>query len=132
MLQRISKEHGITVLVSTPYMNEASWCDRISLVQNGRLLQTGTPGEICESYSARLFAVRSDDMHRLLNDLKECACVTTSFSFGDSIHVTLDGVTASSALTEYLQQRGHTGVEVKRIRPSVEDCFMSLMKSQTV
>ena len=132
MLQRISKEHGITVLVSTPYMDEASWCDHISLMQGGLLLQTGTPGEICESYSANLFAVRSDDMHRLLGDLKECPCTASAFSFGDSIHVTLDGVTASSALTEYLQQRGHAGVEVKRIRPSVEDCFMSLMKSQTV
>lgn len=132
MLQRISKEHGITVLVSTPYMDEASWCDHISLMQGGLLLQTGTPGEICESYSANLFAVRSDDMHRLLGDLKECPCTTSAFSFGDSIHVTLDGATASSALTEYLQQRGHTGVEVKRIRPLVEDCFMSLMKSQTV
>lgn len=132
MLQRISKEHGITVLVSTPYMDEASWCDRISLIQGGILLQTGTPGEVCESYSANLFAVRSDDMHRLLGDMKSCPCATSAFSFGDSIHVTLDGVTASSALTEYLLQRGHTGVEVKRIRPSVEDCFMSLMKSQTV
>lgn len=132
MLQRISKEHGITVLVSTPYMDEASWCDRISLMQGGLLLQTGTPCEVCESYSANLFAVRSDDMHRLLGDLKECLCAASAFSFGDSIHVTLDGVTASSALTKYLQQRGHAGVEVKRIRPSVEDCFMSLMKSQTV
>ena len=113
-------------------MDEASWCDRISLVQNGRRLQTGTPGEICESCSARLFAVRSDDMHRLLNDLKECACVTTSFSFGDSIHVTLGEAAASYTLWEYLQQRGHTGIEVKGIRPSVEDCFMSLMKGQTV
>ena len=121
-----------TGVVSTPYMDEASWCDRISLMQGGLLLQTGTPCEICESYSANLFAVRSDDMHRLLGDLKECPCAASAFSFGDSIHVALDGVTASSALTEYLQQRGHTGVEVKRIRPSVEDCFMSLMKSQTV
>lgn len=132
MLQRIRSSHGITVLVSTPYMDEASWCDRISLVQNGRRLQTGTPGEICESCSARLFAVRSDDMHRLLNDLKECAFVTTSFSFGDSMHVTLGEAAASYTLWEYLQQRGHTGIEVKGIRPSVEDCFMSLMKGQTV
>ena len=132
MLQRISKEHGITVLVSTPYMDEASWCDRISLMQGGLLLQTGTPGEVCESYSANLFAVRSDDMHGLLNDLKECACVATSFSFGDSMHVTLDEAAASHTLWEYLQRRGHTGIEVKGIRPSVEDCFMSLMKGQTV
>ena len=128
MLQRISKEHGITVLVSTPYMDEASWCDRISLIQGGILLQTGTPGEVCESYSERLFAVHSDDMHRLLNDMKSCPCATSTFSFGDSIHVTLDEAAASHTLLEYLQQRGHTCVELKKIRPSVEDCFMSLMK----
>lgn len=132
MLQRISKEHGITVLVSTPYMDEASWCDRISLMQGGLLLQTGTPGEVCESYSANLFAVRSDDMHRLLGDMKSCPCATSAFSFGDSIHVTLDESAASHTLLEYLQRRGHTCVELKKIRPSVEDCFMSLMKSQTV
>ena len=136
MLQRISKEHGITVLVSTPYMDEymdeASWCDRISLMQCGRLLQTGMPAEICESYSANLFAVRGDYMHRLLFDLKACPCATSAFSFGDSIHVTLDEAAASHTLLEYLQRRGHTCVELKKIRPSVEDCFMSLMKSQTV
>ncbi len=126
MLKRISRDNGITVLVSTPYMDEASWCDRISLMQCGRLLQTGTSAEICESYSANLFAMRSDDMHRLLLDLKACHIATSAFSFGDSIHVTLDDVIAPSALSEYLQQRGHTGVEVKRIRPSVEDCFISI------
>lgn len=128
MLKRISHDSGITVLVSTPYMDEASWCDRISLMQGGRLLQTGTPGKICESYSANLFAVRGDDMHRLLLDLKACLCATSAFSFGDSIHVTLDEAAASHTLLEYLQQRGHTCVELKKIRPSVEDCFMSLMK----
>ena len=126
MLKRISRDNGITVLVSTPYMDEASWCDRISLMQGGRLLQTGTPAEICKSYSANLFAIRSDDMHRLLLDLKACPCATSAFSFGDSIHVTLDDVIAPSALLEYLQQRGHTCVEVKQLRPSVEDCFISI------
>ncbi len=132
MLQDIRQSYGITVLVSTPYMDEASLCDRISLMQGGRLLLTGTPAEICESYSRRLFAVSCDDMHRLLNDLKECACVITLFSFGYCMHVTLDEAASSHTLLEYLQQLGHTGVEVKEIRPSVEDCFMSLMKGPTV
>ena len=126
MLRKLRRNHGITMLVSTPYMDEASWCDRIALVQSGRMLLAGTPGEICESCSRRLFAVRSDDMHRLLGDLRSCPAAVSAYSFGDSIHVTLDDVTAHSSLSEYLRQRGHTCVEVKRIRPSVEDCFISI------
>lgn len=128
MLRRISRNHGMTVLVSTPYMDEASLCDRIALMQGGRLLQTGTPSEICESYSGHLYAVHGNDMHRLLYDLKECADVVTAYSFGDSIHVALRKDADNAMLCRYLRQRGHTRMDVKAIRPTVEDAFMSLMQ----
>ena len=110
------------------YMDEASQCDRISLMQGGRLLQTDTPDGICAAYTGRLFAVKSADIHRLLDDLKKCAGVKTAFAFGDNFHVTLDDDVASCTLWDYLNGLGHTDVEVKKIQPSVEDCFMSLMK----
>ena len=129
MLQDIRKSYGITVLVSTPYMDEASWCDRISLMQGGRLLQTGTPDVILKGYAGKLYAVRGGDMHRLMTDLKACPCVDTSFSFGDSFHVTLSADADAAALREYLSRCGHTDIVVEVVMPSVEDCFMSLMKS---
>ena len=128
MLRKLRQDYGITIVVSTPYMDEASQCDRISLMQGGRLLQTDTPDGICAAYTGRLFAVKSADIHRLLDDLKKCAGVKTAFAFGDSFHVTLDDDVASCTLWNYLNGLGHTGVEVKKIQPSVEDCFMSLMK----
>lgn len=128
VLRKLRHDYGITVVVSTPYMDEASQCDRISLMQGGRLLQTDTPGGICAAYTGRLFAVKSAGMHRLLDDLKRCAGVDTVFAFGDSFHVTLAGGTASSMLFDYLNGLGHKDIEVEKIQPSVEDSFMALMK----
>lgn len=128
MLIKLRDGYGITVLVSTPYMDEASWCDRISLVQGGRLLRTDTPEGIRKAYSGRLYAVRSDDMRLLMNALKECPEVETSFAFGDCFHVTLIGGAAPEALHTSLAGHGCKHVEIKEAAPSVEDCFMSLMR----
>ena len=98
MLQRLRHDYGITIIASTPYMDEASWCDRISLVQDGSLLRTDTPDGIRRAYVGRLYAVRCADMRRLAVALKECRAVATSFSFGDSFHVTLSpGATVAGA-----------------------------------
>lgn len=129
VLVKLRDEYGITVLVSTPYMDEASWCDRISLMQGGRFLQTDTPAGITRRYAGRLFAVRSGCMHGLMSDLKESPCISTSFSFGDFYHVTLNKDATPETLRECLSVCGHTGIEIKEIRPTVEDCFMALMKT---
>lgn len=129
MLMTLRRDYGITILVSTPYMDEASWCDRISLIQNGRLLQTDTPDGIRKRYAKSLYAVRSDDMHRLMTDLKTCPGVASTYAFGDSFHVTLQADVTVSRLCEHLEQLGHVRVVSEKIEPSVEDCFMSLMKS---
>lgn len=128
MLIKLRDSYGITVLVSSPYMDEASWCDRISLIQGGRLLRTDTPEGIRKAYSGRLYAVRSDDMKLLMNVLKECPEVETSFAFGDCFHVTLTGRAAPEALRTSLTGHGCTHIEIKEAEPSVEDCFMSLMR----
>lgn len=128
MLMSLRDSYGITVLVSTPYMDEASWCDRISLVQGGRLLLTDTPDGIRAAYGGRLYAVRGGDMRRLMSLLKECPEVASSFAFGDCFHVTLAGNATAGALRGRLAERGCRSVEVKEVTPTVEDCFMSLMR----
>lgn len=127
MLQRLRRDYGITVIASTPYMDEASWCDRISLVQDGVLMRTDTPDGIRQAYSGRLYAVRSDDMRRLMGVLKECPSVESSFSFGDSFHVTLMPDATAVTLAESLSRSGMEQVVIREASPSVEDCFMSLM-----
>lgn len=122
------KRQGITILVSTPYMDEASLCDRIALVQAGEFLQVDTPRSVVSRYPATLLAVRSGKMHRLLGDLRDYPHVNTSFSFGTAFHVTLREGGSPDDLKAYLMQKGHSDVAIQAILPSVEDCFMLLSK----
>lgn len=126
MLKKL-KQHGITILVSTPYMDEAVLCDRIALIQDGAFLQVDTPENIIKSYSRRLWAVSSNQMHPLLSDLRSLKEVVTAFSFGETYHVTMAGDADPDRLASHLVAAGHTGVVVSPIEASVEDCFMSLM-----
>jgi ABC-type multidrug transport system ATPase subunit len=124
MLRRL-KMQGITILASTPYMDEASLCDRIALMQNGEFMTVDTPANIIAAYPDKLWSVRSGRMHRLLDDLRGWPLVDTAFSFGDTIHITAD---SANGIEAYLTAKGHSDVEVKPIQPTVEDCFMRLSR----
>lgn len=130
MLKKLKKQYGITVIVSTPYMDEAMLCDRIALIQNGEFMCIDTPQGIISSYIDTLWAVRSDDMHRLLGDLRDNKDVKTVFSFGETFHVTVKETAQQQAMADYLKGRGHGGVSVQQIRATIEDSFMSLMKKK--
>ena len=128
MLKRLKKA-GISILVSTPYMDEARLCDRIALIQNGKLLTINTPQAIIESFSKTLFAVHSKNMFRLLNDLRYYDKTETCFGFGENHHLTLcDDKAGIKEIMQYLSIQGHDDVTVKIIEPGIEDCFMQLMK----
>lgn len=120
------KRQGITILVSTPYMDEATLCDRIALMQEGRFIGTDTPQGIIAHYPDRLLAVQSDNMHKLLADLHDYQQVKSSYSFGETFHVTLRDQSPADELKAYLKQRGHSDVNIRSIAPSIEDCFMLL------
>lgn len=128
MLKRLRLQHGITIIVSTPYMDEAGQCDRIALMQDGEFLRLDTPSGIVGAYTDTLWAVQADDMHRLLDDLRACPEVLTAFSFGEAFHVTVREDARMQKLAAYLAGLGHRRVEVTPIQATVEDCFMSLMK----
>ena len=130
MLKRL-KQKGITILVSTPYMDEATLCDRIALIQSGRILSIDTPGNIVKAYPGKLFAIRSDAMYRLLNDLRTYDDTLSCFTFGDYLHLSFkdDGEIPSEKLKEYLHRQGHTHVEMKETTPTVEDCFIKLLST---
>jgi len=129
MLKKL-KLQGITILVSTPYMDEASLCDRIGLIQNGEFLKIDTPKNIVGQYKNKLWAVQSDTMYKLLNDLRAYEMTKNCFAFGDKHHVSIDNLQISiESLTAYLKQRGHTNIAIREIEPSIEDCFMLLIQS---
>jgi ABC-type multidrug transport system ATPase subunit len=126
MLKKL-KAQGITILVSTPYMDEASLCDRIGLIQNGRFLEIETPETIVSRYENKLWAVQSDDMPKLLNDLRSNEMTKDCFAFGDKHHVSINNKQLTmESLKEYLIQKEHTNIHIFEIKPSIEDCFMQL------
>jgi ABC-type multidrug transport system ATPase subunit len=127
MLGRL-RDRGITILVSTPYMDEAVLCDRIALMQGGRLLNVDTPRAIVDAFDVPLYGVRADDMYALRADLAADPRVTSCHSFGRAFHCTIaDGTDVETSFTDELRQRGHTDVAVQRIKPTIEDCFIRLM-----
>lgn len=125
MLTRL-KELGITILVSTPYMDEASLCDRVALIQSGKILSINTPQGIVEAFGKKLLAVKSSDMLHLLKDLKQFKEVEDAYPFGEYHHAVMkkDG---KQELTNYLQKTRRE-FELKEVQPNIEDCFMALMK----
>ncbi|MBL7752378.1 MAG: ABC transporter ATP-binding protein [Chitinophagaceae bacterium] len=127
MLKRL-KAQGITVLVSTPYMDEATLCERIALIQEGEILSIDTPAAIQDSFGEPLYAVKSGAMSALLSDLRGSDLVLSSNSFGEYHHITLKdpGLTVVEGLRQQLISR-HPDLEIQTVRPTVEDCFIKLM-----
>lgn len=129
MLQRL-KQQGITIVVSTPYMDEASLCDRVALMQSGSIMTTGTPREIIASFGKTILAVRAGDMFHLLRDLAEDSQVEHVYSFGEYHHAVMKGGLDESETKKFLAERGHERVEIKEVPPTIEDCFMQLMQDK--
>lgn len=126
MLRKL-KEQNITILVSTPYMDEASLCDRIALIQNGKFLQIDTPENIINQFSETLWSVQSNQMSKLLKDLRSLEHIKSCFAFGDVHHITVEnGKWKMENLKAYLEKSGHLNIEIKEIKASIEDCYMLL------
>ena len=121
------KAEGITILVSTPYMDEAQRCDRVALIQEGRFLEIDTPTGIVERFDQQLLAVQGDRVTRLLSAIRQIKGVKHCHAFGDSLHVTVEkaGLTPDQ-LTMLLTEKGQTDFTVATISPTIEDCFLEL------
>lgn len=126
MLDRL-KERGITIVVSTPYMDEASRCDRIALIQKGKILELDTLEQILARHTQNLFAVDTDNRYNLMNDLRQNTQIVSAFAFGEEQHVTLPPHFQEKYMLEFLKEKGHTGIKVRKIAPTIEDTFIKLM-----
>jgi ABC-type multidrug transport system ATPase subunit len=121
------KKEGITILVSTPYMDEASRCQRIGLIKDGKILQIDTPQRIVEQYGNPLFRVRSNNMHQLLQDVRSYQPTKACFPFGEYHHVTFDSSDCDiTAFHQYLTEKGHHNLEINAIEADIEDCYLKL------
>ncbi len=127
MLHRL-KLQDITILVSTAYMDEASLCDRVALIQKGQILSIDTPKGIISRFKKPLWAIRANEMFKLMNAIKEDPSVESCYPFGQYHHVVFKTEKDSKEKLENIGKDGrYTDVEIKPIEPNIEDCFMELM-----
>lgn len=127
MLRNLKRE-GITILVSTPYMDEAGICDRVALMQEGELLSVNTPAGVVADFKKPIAAMKSANMLQLLTDSKQFEGTEDAYPFGEFHHVVLKNGYSASSLQQYLQQHNYADLEINTIEANIEDCFMALMK----
>jgi ABC-2 type transport system ATP-binding protein len=128
MLKALKKQ-GITILVSTPYMDEAGRCDRVALIQKGRILSIDTPSGILKSYTKSLWAVSGPDRYDLIRTLRDDPNIDSVNAFGDTIHITTrDNTLDVTAQTTALSRKIPGPISVTPVHPTIEDCFLNLMQ----
>jgi ABC-type multidrug transport system ATPase subunit len=131
MLEKL-KTHNITIIVSTPYMDEAMRCDRVALIQNGRILSIDQPQKIRDGFSRKLFTVRAADKYRLINFLRKYPETITAWPFGDSVHLTLKEDKIDNSLYDFLNKEGIKNPVIEEAEAGIEDRFLELMNKGTM
>ena len=128
MLRKL-KASGITILVSTPYMDEAAKCDRVALMQAGKVMSINSPAGIIAQFGKELYAVRASKMHQLLLELKKFEGADDVYPFGEFHHVVMKEKGNGHLLKAHLSDYHDNELEIKESVPDIEDCFMELMKT---
>jgi ABC-type multidrug transport system ATPase subunit len=123
------KKQGITILVSTPYMDEASLCDRVALIQTGKILSINTPQGVVDSFSKPLWAVKSNRMLALLNELQEKDFVENVYPFGEYHHVVMKDRSGEEKLRRVIENENNENAVAEKVKADIEDCFIELMRS---
>lgn len=127
MLRRL-RERGITILVSTPYMDEAILCDRICLLQNGQVLSIDSPQNITAAYTDDLYAMKAGNMYELMKVMRAFPNVKSYLTFGDSAHVSFkDNTVQEQEVISYALNNGLQQVELRKIAPTIEDAFIKFL-----
>lgn len=129
MLKKLKNE-GITILVSTPYMDEATLCDRIALMQKSKILAIETPQAIIDSFPKELYKAKSVSTPALLNDIKAWSDDIYAYPFGENVHFTFQKESINvEELRNYLYEKEHHNLEMGPYIPSIEDCFIHLLRA---
>lgn len=124
------RNKGISILVSTPYMDEASRCDRIALINDGTILGIDTPSGIIDKYYFKLYSLTGKDKYALLKASRECDNIKESYPFGDSSHIVPDKDFDASSFEMKLRESGFPDATISEIHPGIEDVFIKLMHNE--
>lgn len=126
MLKRLQQK-GITILVSTPYMDEAALCDRIALIQKGAILQIDSPENMIQQYDKTIYNVAAKNTSQLIEDLKNYPGQYSVYAFGEYIHyIDSNEHFIPADLENYLLSKQHSDIEIHISKTTIEDVFMDL------
>ena len=129
MLRKL-KNDGLTILVSTPYMDEASLCDRIALIQKGKILSIDKPETLVKKFPKTLFSVKTHSIYKLMEDMESYSNTESLEPFGQGVHfMPIDASLEPAQLRNFLHSAGHEDANVEPIDAGIEDVFMYLMAS---
>lgn len=126
---RSLKQHGITIMVSTPYMDEASLCDRVALVQAGEVMTISSPSSIIKSFGKLIFSLPTSNIYAAIMALRSMDEVESAFAFGQEAHVVLTSASGLQAVEQRLLSQGIND-RLHPIEATIEDCFMELMAAR--
>jgi ABC-2 type transport system ATP-binding protein len=127
MLHKL-KLSGITVIVSTPYMDEAILCDRVALIQKGKIMAIDVPEKITTLFKKRLYSISASPMNQVLKKIRTLKNIHSAYLFGQNIHVSfVEENVDISEVQSFLEKEEFLNIEIKSINPGIEDCFMELM-----
>jgi len=126
MLKKL-RQHNITIIVSTPYMDEAMKCDKVALIQQGQILSVDNPEKIRDGFSRKLFSVKAPEKYQLINALRNYPGTVTAYPFGDSVHVTFINDRFDDSIYEYLHRTGISNATIIETMAGIEDRFLELM-----
>lgn len=124
------KKSGLTILVSTPYMDEALLCEEIALLQGGKLLSINSPERIISDFPGFLYTMKSPNMIALLKDMRQLGLADNVYAFGENHHAVTAKPLSGEQINNWkqaLHQRGHHDVHIRLATPEIEDCFIQLM-----
>lgn len=125
------KSKGMTIVVSTPYMDEAKLCDRVALMQNGRVHAVEQPQLIVDQFKREVFAIKCENNYQSLLQLRQWEFCDNVYPFGEYLHY-LDkrDQVDPEVISRYLKEAGDLVNNINKIIPDIEDCFIAFTKSE--
>lgn len=123
------KENGMTIAVSTPYMNEAGKCDNVVLIHKGTIMDNDSPDKIVNRFSKSLLTIKSGNINKLVGDLREYSSDSSAYLFGRYVHYYRKKRPNKAEINNYLLKKGHSNIEIKAIKADIEDCFITAIEN---
>jgi ABC-2 type transport system ATP-binding protein len=121
------KAQGITMVVSTPYMDEAARCDRVALIQKGEIMDIDTPEQVVRSFKKQLYGVKAQNMYQLVQLLRKHPQCASAYLFGEWIHFSSVDKVDQKELMRFLESGNMKEIQICELNPDIEDSFMELM-----